>query len=104
MSKCFQFDRGAGNLIIAEVVKLHIKESVLDAEGKIDAVKIVNKVLIEIIVLQAMPIQHAKGRRPSQFSIFFSSWRSQEESEMNKNQLNYTTNHCFVLLYSFSFW
>ena len=31
---------GAGNLIIAEVVKLHIKESVLDAEGKIDAVKI----------------------------------------------------------------
>ena len=31
---------GAGNLIIAEVVKLHIKESILDAEGKIDAVKI----------------------------------------------------------------
>ena len=31
---------GAGNLIIAEVVKLHIKESVLDAEGKIDTVKI----------------------------------------------------------------
>ncbi|MFT5248510.1 MAG: flavin reductase (DIM6/NTAB) family NADH-FMN oxidoreductase RutF [bacterium] len=31
---------GAGNLIIAEVVKLHIKESVLDDEGKIDAVKI----------------------------------------------------------------
>jgi len=29
---------GAGNLIIAEVVKLHIKESVLDAEGKIDTV------------------------------------------------------------------
>ena len=31
---------GAGNLIIAEVVKLHIKESILDDEGKIDAVKI----------------------------------------------------------------
>ena len=31
---------GAGNLVIAEVVKLHIKESVLDADGKIDANKI----------------------------------------------------------------
>ncbi len=31
---------GAGNLIIAEVVKLHIKESILDEDGKIDAVKI----------------------------------------------------------------
>jgi len=31
---------GAGNLIIAEVVKLHIKETILDAEGKIDANKI----------------------------------------------------------------
>lgn len=31
---------GAGNLIIAEVVKLHIKETVLDADGKIDANKI----------------------------------------------------------------
>ena len=32
--------RGAGNLIIAEVVKLHIKETILDADGKIDANKI----------------------------------------------------------------
>ncbi len=31
---------GAGNLIIAEVVKLHIDESILDAEGKIDPIKI----------------------------------------------------------------
>jgi len=31
---------GAGNLVIAEVVKLHIKETVLDADGKIDANKI----------------------------------------------------------------
>ena len=31
---------GAGNLIIAEVVKLHIKESILDDEGKIDTIKI----------------------------------------------------------------
>ena len=31
---------GAGNLIIAEVVKLHIKKTVLDADGKIDANKI----------------------------------------------------------------
>lgn len=31
---------GAGNLIIAEVVKLHIDENILDAEGKIDPVKI----------------------------------------------------------------
>ena len=31
---------GAGNLIIAEVVKLHIKETILDADGKIDANKI----------------------------------------------------------------
>ncbi len=31
---------GAGNLIIAEVVKLHIKESILDEDGKRDAVKI----------------------------------------------------------------
>ena len=31
---------GAGNLVIAEVVKIHIKETVLDADGKIDANKI----------------------------------------------------------------
>ncbi len=31
---------GAGNLIIAEVVKLHVDESILDAEGKIDPFKI----------------------------------------------------------------
>jgi flavin reductase (DIM6/NTAB) family NADH-FMN oxidoreductase RutF len=31
---------GAGNLIIAEVVKLHIKETILDEDGKIDANKI----------------------------------------------------------------
>ncbi len=31
---------GAGNLVIAEVVKLHIRETVLDADGKIDANKI----------------------------------------------------------------
>ena len=31
---------GAGNLVIAEVVKLHIIETVLDADGKIDANKI----------------------------------------------------------------
>lgn len=31
---------GAGNLIIAEVVKLHINEAILDDEGKIDAEKI----------------------------------------------------------------
>lgn len=31
---------GAGNLIIAEVVQLHIDESILDADGKIDPVKI----------------------------------------------------------------
>ena len=31
---------GAGNLIIAEVVKLHIKETILDVDGKIDANKI----------------------------------------------------------------
>ena len=31
---------GAGNLIIAEVVKLHIKETILDADGKIDVNKI----------------------------------------------------------------
>ena len=31
---------GAGNLVIAEVVKLHIDESVLDADGKIDPIKI----------------------------------------------------------------
>ncbi len=31
---------GAGNLIIAEVVQLHIDEAILDANGKIDPVKI----------------------------------------------------------------
>jgi flavin reductase (DIM6/NTAB) family NADH-FMN oxidoreductase RutF len=31
---------GAGNLVIAEVVKLHINEAILDEEGKIDAEKI----------------------------------------------------------------
>ena len=31
---------GAGNLIICEVVKLHINEAILDSEGKIDPVKI----------------------------------------------------------------
>ncbi len=31
---------GAGNLIICEVVKLHVDESILDTEGKIDPVKI----------------------------------------------------------------
>jgi len=31
---------GAGNLIICEVVKLHIDESILDDDGKIDAVKL----------------------------------------------------------------
>ncbi len=31
---------GAGNLIIAEVVKLHLNEAILDAEGKIDPFKI----------------------------------------------------------------
>jgi len=31
---------GAGNLIIAEVVQLHIDEAILDADGKIDPVKI----------------------------------------------------------------
>jgi len=31
---------GAGNLIIAEVVKIHINESILDSEGKIDPIKI----------------------------------------------------------------
>ena len=31
---------GAGNLIIAEVVKIHIDESILDSEGKIDPLKI----------------------------------------------------------------
>ena len=33
-------DGGAGNLIICEVVKLHIDEKILDAEGKIDPIKI----------------------------------------------------------------
>lgn len=31
---------GAGNLVICEVVKLHIKESILDSEGRIDPAKI----------------------------------------------------------------
>ncbi len=31
---------GAGNLVICEVVQLHINEAILDAEGKIDPVKI----------------------------------------------------------------
>jgi len=31
---------GAGNLIIAEVIKLHINEVILDSEGKIDPLKI----------------------------------------------------------------
>ena len=31
---------GAGNLVIAEVVKLHVSEDILDGEGKIDPVKI----------------------------------------------------------------
>lgn len=31
---------GAGNLIIAEVVKLHVDENILDADGKIDPYKI----------------------------------------------------------------
>ncbi|GAB5398733.1 MAG: flavin reductase family protein [Aureisphaera sp.] len=31
---------GAGNLVIAEVVQLHVDESILDAEGKIDPYKI----------------------------------------------------------------
>jgi len=31
---------GAGNLIIAEVVQLHVDESILDADGKIDPIKI----------------------------------------------------------------
>lgn len=31
---------GAGNLVIAEVVKLHISESILDSNGKIDPVEI----------------------------------------------------------------
>ena len=31
---------GAGNLVICELVKLHIDEKILDAEGKIDPVKI----------------------------------------------------------------
>lgn len=31
---------GAGNLVIAEVVKLHINEDILDDEGKIDAIKL----------------------------------------------------------------
>lgn len=31
---------GAGNLVIAEVVKLHINETILDTEGKIDPFKI----------------------------------------------------------------
>jgi len=31
---------GAGNLVIAEVVQLHVDESILDADGKIDPVKI----------------------------------------------------------------
>ena len=31
---------GAGNLIIAEVVKLHLQEAILDTEGKIDPCKI----------------------------------------------------------------
>ena len=31
---------GAGNLVIAEVVQLHLHESILDADGKIDPVKI----------------------------------------------------------------
>ena len=31
---------GAGNLVIAEVVQLHIDEAILDADGKIDPVKI----------------------------------------------------------------
>ncbi|MEZ4858469.1 MAG: flavin reductase family protein [Flavobacteriaceae bacterium] len=33
-------EAGAGNLIIAEVVKLHIKETILDAEGKMDPYKL----------------------------------------------------------------
>jgi len=31
---------GAGNLVIAEVVRLHVSEEILDADGKIDAFKI----------------------------------------------------------------
>ncbi len=31
---------GAGNLVVAEVVQLHIDESILDASGKIDPIKI----------------------------------------------------------------
>ena len=31
---------GAGNLVVAEVIKLHINERILDSEGKIDPVKI----------------------------------------------------------------
>ena len=33
-------DGGAGNLIISEILKMHISESILDKEGKIDANKI----------------------------------------------------------------
>lgn len=31
---------GAGNLVIAEIIKIHIAENILDAEGKIDPIKI----------------------------------------------------------------
>ena len=30
---------GAGNLVIAEIIKIHISENILDAEGKIDPLK-----------------------------------------------------------------
>ncbi|MEN9370049.1 MAG: hypothetical protein RI952_914 [Bacteroidota bacterium] len=31
---------GAGNLVIAEIIKIHIAENILDADGKIDPIKI----------------------------------------------------------------
>ena len=65
--------------------------------------KIVSKVLIKITAALARPTLDAKGGRPSRFSIFFSSWRRQEESERIKNQLDLysrllfcSSNHSFI--------
>ena len=37
---------GAGNLVIAEIIKIHIAENILDAEGKIDPLKIYSNLFL----------------------------------------------------------
>ncbi len=52
---------GAGNLVICEVVKIHINEAILDASGKIDQYKIDLVARMAWLILESLFLLYAKS-------------------------------------------